>query len=188
MTPDSLKQAARLAAALLVLPCCTDSHGHGHEHSAVSTPVPRAPGSDPSAEAAAGGAPADALEDQGSHEAEHAHGHEHDEVDLGVLKLGPHAVRLAQGHGPLEGGEEAALVVQLPFSDGGETQVRAWLGGAERTESFIGRGIYAPSHDDYDLHVLAPDALGADTSWWVELELPDGSRLVGSHPPLRADE
>ena len=130
-----------------------------------------APGA-PSADAAAGGSGED-------------HDHAHDEVDLGTLQLGPHAVQLAQAHGPLTAGAEAGLVVKLPYSDGGETVVRGWLGSAERTQSYIGLGAYAPSHDDYDLHALAPDPLSAEVAWWVELELPDGTRLLGSHAPLR---
>jgi hypothetical protein len=105
-------------------------------------------------------------------------------VDLGTLQLGPHTVQLAQAHGPLAAGAEAGLVVKLPYTDGGATVVRGWLGSAERTLSHVGLGAYAPSHDDYDLHALAPDPLTAEVAWWVELELPDGTRLLGSHPPL----
>jgi len=152
----------------------SDPHGHSHGEAGHSHE------GDHSEEASH-------SEDHGS-EGHEDGDHEHDEVDLGSLQLGPHSVQLAQGHGPLVAGEEAALVVKLPFNDGGKTQVRAWLGGEDRLQSFVAVGVYAPSHDDYDLHAPAPDALSEDTSWWVEIELPDGSRLVGSHPPLRADE
>ena len=139
-------------------------------------------------------------EPQGGHqhgEGEHAHedgghehdaeGHGHDEVPLGEVQIGPHRVRLAQGHGLLSAGEEGHLVVALPFTDGGETTVRAWIGSEDRASSFVGRGEYAAEHDDYDVHATAPDPLPANARWWVELELPDGARHVGSIPP-RASE
>ncbi|MEM7309951.1 MAG: hypothetical protein AAF682_24970 [Planctomycetota bacterium] len=112
------------------------------------------------------------------------HGHDHAEHPIGTALLGEHELELAQGHGAVTAGKEAHLVVQLPYSDGGSTTVRAWLGTADRTLSYVGRGEYAKSHDDYDVHATAPDPLPADCRWWIELELPDGTRLVGSAQPL----
>jgi hypothetical protein len=81
-------------------------------------------------------------------------------------------------------GSEGHLVVKLPYSDGGATTVRAWIGGEDRTLSIVGKGQYAPSHDDYDVHAVAPDPLPAGARWWIELERPDGQRLLGSAEPL----
>lgn len=111
--------------------------------------------------------------------------HDHEEVELGTVFLGPLKAMLAQAHGPLVAGEEAGLIVVLPEEVGAQAVVRAWLGGPERTESFVGRGEYAPSHGDYDVHAMAPDPLPPGVEWWVEVELPDGTRHVGHHAPLR---
>jgi hypothetical protein len=119
------------------------------------------------------------------HAEEHAEGvHEHDEVSLGTTRVGDLEVELAQGHGPVRAGAEGHLVVKLPYSDGGETVVRAWIGGEDRTLSYVGRGQYAPSHDDYDVHATAPDPLPEGVRWWVEVERPDGTRVVGSVEPM----
>jgi len=123
------------------------------------------------------------------------HGHEqaagddqdadhHDEVDLGTFAIGDVQVTFAQGHGKVEAGKEGHLVIKLPYSDNGATAVRVWLGTADRTASYVGKGEYAPSHDDYDVHAIAPDPLPADAMWWVEIEKPDGTRSVGSVKPL----
>ena len=93
-------------------------------------------------------------------------------------------IELAQSHGALKGGEEGHLVVKLPYNDSGATVVRAWIGTEDRTMSFVGKGEYAPSHDDYDIHAMAPDPLPANTMWWIEIEKPDGSKVVGSATPL----
>lgn len=114
------------------------------------------------------------------------HDHEHDEAELGTAKVGELDVVFAQGHGPLAAGEEAHLVVKLPYSDGGATTVRAWLGTADRLQSLVAKGVYASSHDDYDVHATAPDPLPDGVRWWVELEKPDGTRVVGSVAPLLA--
>jgi hypothetical protein len=111
-------------------------------------------------------------------------GHEHAEDPLGTVRIGDLDVELAQGHGAVAAGEEGHLVVKLPYSDGGSTLVRAWIGTEERTRSYIGKGEYAPSHDDYDVHATAPDPLPDDVRWWIEIEKPDGTRLVGSAPPI----
>jgi len=110
--------------------------------------------------------------------------HEHAEDPLGTATVGDIEVELAQGHGVVVAGEEAHLVVKLPYSDGGSTVVRAWLGTADRTLSYVGKGEYAPSHDDYDIHATAPDPLPAETLWWIELEQPDGTKRVGSAQPI----
>ena len=112
-------------------------------------------------------------------------GHTHDEVPLGTVTIGTDAVELAQAHGELVAGGEAHLVVKLPYSDSGSTVVRAWVGTEDRTLSYVGKGEYASSHDDYDVHATAPDPLPDGCRWWVEIEKPDGSKQVGSAQPLR---
>ena len=99
-------------------------------------------------------------------ESEHGHPHEareaaegadhHEEVPRGVVQIGDMAVELAQGHGDVGPGKEMHLIVKLPYSDNGATVIRAWLGGADRLQSVVAKGEYAPSHDDYDIHAMAP--------------------------------
>ena len=86
-------------------------------------------------------------------------------------------VELAQGHGAVKAGQEGHLVVKLPYNDNGATIVRAWIGTEDRTLSFVGKGEYAPSHDDYDIHAMAPDPLPENTMWWIEIEKPDGAKV-----------
>jgi hypothetical protein len=62
--------------------------------------------------------------------------------------------------------------------------VRAWIGTEDRTMSFVGKGEYAPSHDDYDIHAIAPDPLPENAMWWIEIEQPDGTKVVGSARPI----
>ena len=113
-----------------------------------------------------------------------AEGHAHDEVELGTVTIGDMKVSLAQGHGKVAAGKEGHLVVKLPYSDKGATVVRAWIGTEDRTLSFVGKGGYAPSRDDYDVHAIAPDPLPQKPMWWIEIEKPDGTKLVGSIKPL----
>ncbi len=110
--------------------------------------------------------------------------HAHDEVSLGTVTIGDLEVELAQGHGKVAAGKEGALVVKLPYKDDGATIVRAWIGTEDRTLSLVSKGEYAPSHDDYDMHAAAPDPLPENVMWWVEIEKPDGSKVVGSAKPL----
>jgi hypothetical protein len=128
--------------------------------------------------------------------AEEAHGHPHDgdegdahahaegeEVPLGTFKAADLEIEAAQGHGMVDAGKEGHLVIKLPYKDDGATVVRAWIGSEDRTLSAVGKGEYAPSHDDYDIHAIAPSPLPADAKWWVELEKPDGTKIVGSIAP-----
>ena len=113
-----------------------------------------------------------------------AHDHAHNEVDLDPATIGGMRVELAQGHGAVSAGQEGHLVVKLPYNDKGATIVRAWIGTEDRTMSMVGVGEYAPSHDDYDIHAMAPDPLPADAMWWIEIEKPDGTKVVGSAKPI----
>lgn len=112
------------------------------------------------------------------------HDHDHEEIALPSATIGDMVVELAQAHGPLVAGEEAHLVVKLPYTDQGATIVRAWIGSEDRTLSFVGRGEYAASHDDYDIHAMAPDPLPEGSLWWIEIEKPDGETVFGSAQPL----
>ena len=85
----------------------------------------------------------------------------------------------------MKGGKESHLVVKLPYNDKGETVVRAWIGTEDRTRSTVGKGDYASSHDDYDIHAVAPKPLPWKAKWWIEIEKPDGTKAVGSIPLLK---
>lgn len=128
--------------------------------------------------------------------AEEAHGHPHEgeegghddhdhgkEESLGSFKAGDVEIEAAQAHGLIEAGKEGHLVLKLSYKDDGATVVRAWIGTEDRTMSSVGKGEYAPDHDDYDIHAMAPSPLPADVMWWVELEKPDGTKVVGSIAP-----
>lgn len=112
---------------------------------------------------------------------DHDHGKE---TELPAAVIGEMKVELAQAHGAIQAGKEGHLVVKLPYSDKGQTIVRAWIGTEDRTLSMVGKGEYAPSHDDYDIHTMAPDPLPEATMWWIEVEKPDGSKVVGSATPV----
>ena len=111
--------------------------------------------------------------------------HEHEEIALGKFDIDGISVEALQGHGNVEAGKEGHLVIKLPYKDDGETVVRAWIGGDDRTLSSVGKGEYAPSHDDYDIHAIAPDPLADGSKWWLEIEKPDGTKAVGSFPLLK---
>lgn len=113
------------------------------------------------------------------------HGHEHEEVALGKFDIDGVMVEAAQGHGNVEAGKEGHLVIKLPYKDDGATEVRAWIGTEDRTASSVGKGEYAPSHDDYDIHAVAPDPLPVGAKWWIEIAKPDGTKVVGSFPLLK---
>lgn len=120
-------------------------------------------------------------EDELDHEGED---HAHDEVSLGTVLIGDMSVELAQGHGSVAAGAEGHLVVKLPYTDNGASIVRAWIGTEDRTLSYVGKGEYAASHDDYDVHAMAPDPLPENAMWWIEIEKPDGAKVVGSAEPI----
>ncbi|MHC4377457.1 MAG: hypothetical protein ACYS26_12725 [Planctomycetota bacterium] len=125
--------------------------------------------------------------DGGAAESDHsddADGHDHDEVSLGSVEIGDWTVELAQGHGALAAGKESHLAVKLPYSDSGATAVRAWIGTEDRMLSLVGKAEYVAAQDDYDLHAIAPDPLPEDVRWWIEIEQPDGSRVLGSALPI----
>ena len=111
--------------------------------------------------------------------------HAHDEIALGKFDIEGNSVEAAQGHGKVEAGKEGHLVIKLPYKDNGETITRAWIGTEDRTLSSVGKGEYAPSHDDYDIHAVAPDPLPAGAKWWLEIVKPDGTKAVGSFPLLK---
>lgn len=111
--------------------------------------------------------------------------HDHGEiVALEPATIGDIQLELGQGHGPLQPGEESHLVVKLPYNDNGQSIIRAWIGTEDRTLSMVGKGEYAPSHDDYDIHAMAPSPLPENAMWWIEIESPDGTKVVGSTKPI----
>jgi hypothetical protein len=116
---------------------------------------------------------------------EEEHDHEHEEISLGTFDIDGISVEAGQGHGNVEAGKEGHLIIKLPYKDNGETVVRAWVGTEDRTLSSVGKGEYAPSHDDYDIHAIAPDPLPEGAKWWLEIEKPDGTKAVGSLPLLK---
>ncbi|MEM1423900.1 MAG: hypothetical protein AAGH64_07835 [Planctomycetota bacterium] len=115
------------------------------------------------------------------HGRDHAHGHHHhDEAPIGTAMIGEAEVEVAQSHGDLAPGKMLAIAVKLPDSQGGGVKVRAWVGTEDRSGSEVGEGEYAPSHDDYDVHVRTPDPLPEGAMWWIEVEYPDGRTELGS--------
>ena len=123
------------------------------------------------------------IHDRAEHAKDDGHGHD-EEVALGSAMIGDMKVEFAQGRGKVEAGKEGHLVVKLPYNDKGDTVVRGWIGMEDRTLSFVGKGAYAASHDDYDVHAIAPDPLPENVMWWIELAKPDGTKAVGSIKPL----
>ncbi len=122
---------------------------------------------------------ADGDKDSDDHGADNAD-HGHAEVSIGTATVGDLQVECKQGHGETASGKEMHLVVKLPHNDAGATIVRAWIGTEDRLQSRVGMGTYAPSHDDYDVHVAAPDPLPDGAQWWIEVQMPDGTTSVGS--------
>ncbi len=139
-----------------LLIACGDKHDHDHDH-------PHG--------------------DEGAPAMEGEHDHDHEEVSLGTFNAGEHVIEAAQSHGMVEAGKEGHLIIKLPYNDNGATIVRAWIGTEDRTMSAVGKGKHTPSHDDYDIHAIAPSPLPDDAKWWVELEKPDGTKVVGSVAP-----
>lgn len=108
----------------------------------------------------------------------------HAETAIGTATIADMRIELAQGHGAIAAGKESHLVVKLPTNDHGATQVRAWLGTEDRTLSFVGRGDYSAQRGVYDIHAMAPDPLPENARWWIEIEKPDGTKVVGSAEPI----
>lgn len=111
--------------------------------------------------------------------------HDHGKVsELPAATIGDMKVELAQAHGAIQPGKEGHLILKLPYNDNGETVVRAWIGTEDHTLFNRQNGTYTTSHDDYDIHTIAPDPLPDDVMWWIEIEKPDGSKVVGSAKPI----
>ena len=190
------------------LAACDQSDGNGHDHG--SDPDSHAHSSSDQAtpdEASGGHAHADGTWHAGSHDTQtqatpsadtHAHADgavhaahgsnkatdDHAGAEIGTVTLGDIDVQLTQGHGVIAAGKESHLVVRLPYTDNGQTVVRAWIGTQDRTLSFVGRADYNSANNAYDIHAVAPKPLLADAKWWIEIEKPDGTRVVGSATPI----
>ncbi|MGB0716128.1 MAG: hypothetical protein ACPGXK_09635 [Phycisphaerae bacterium] len=122
---------------------------------------------------------------EGDHSDHDDHGDHHDHADVALkpVRIGEWDIELSQGHGKVEAGKESHLTVKLPFDDKGETVVRAWIGTGNRLLSIVGKGSYSAAHGDYDIHAEAPDPLPEKVMWWIEIQKPDGTKLVGSTVP-----
>ncbi len=166
-----------LAPLIATLPMLLFASGCGHSDDDAKTSNSNASGGD--AHIHADGSTHDDHAEQGDD-----HDHAHDEVDLDPVTIGGMRIELAQAHGAVAAGQEGHLVVKLPYNDSGATIVRAWIGGEDRTMSMVGMGEYAPSHGDYDIHAVAPSPLPENTMWWIEIQKPDGTKIVGSAKPL----
>jgi hypothetical protein len=161
-----------------------DEHAHGqdtHEHTPAAQPA-EAGGTHVHADGSTHAA--HEPDPVGHTDAAGDHAHHDDEVALDSATIGDMTVEFAQGHGAVEAGKEGHLIVKLPYNDNGATIVRAWIGTEDRTLSFVGKGDYAPSHDDYDIHAMAPNPLPENTMWWIEIEKPDGTKVIGSAQPI----
>ena len=171
-----------LSCALVVLlPSCKKSESEKPAHNENTTAPEKTAESDTHVHADGTTHEADDSTPVGAENDDHAH----DEVSLGEAAIGDVTVEFAQGHGKLEAGKEGHLVVKLPYNDKGATIVRAWIGTDDRLKSVVGKGEYAGSHDDYDVHAIAPDPLPENAMWWIEIQMPDGKISVGWVEPLR---
>lgn len=184
---QSLAYLAALGLAVSLTACDQsgdDGHAHGPDSHTHADGTRHAEPPDSQAEAAPGDTHTHA---DGSTHAAHGSSEatdDHAEAEIGTVTIGDMDVELAQGHGTLAAGKESHLVVRLPETDSGETVVRAWIGTEDRTLSFVGRGEYNAANNAYDVHAVAPDPLPADAKWWIEIEKPDGTRVVGSADPI----
>ncbi len=152
-------------ALSVLLSSCGDKEKHGHSHDDPTTTHKNHDGHD--------------------HHLDH-HDHDHgEEAPLGLHEVDGIKVEAAQGHGAVKAGKEGHLIIKLPYKDNGESVVRVWIGTADKTLSSAGKGVYAPSHDDYDIHAMAPEPLPVDAKWWVEITKPDGTKATGSIPLLK---
>lgn len=174
LTHTQASGAALLIALGLALVGCGESGSTDKDHSSSGTHIH------------ADGTTHDdhASEAQPNDERAGKEDHDHDENSLGSTAVGDMTLELAQGHGAVAPGKEGHLVVKLPYNDNGETTVRAWIGTEDRTLSTVGKGEYTPSHDDYDIHAVAPDPLPENAMWWIEIEKPDGTKVLGSAKPI----
>jgi len=160
------------------------AHSHNstgsHDHPQETTETPSAP----PATTQPHGHPRGASEPHGHpHDTTPTRGH-HDMIALGTIEASGMNIRAAQGHGAVEAGKEGHLVIKLPYTDNGATVVRAWIGTKDRTMSAVGKGDYSSSNDVYDIHAVAPSPLPNNVEWWVAIEKPDGTEVIGSIGPV----
>jgi hypothetical protein len=167
-------RVAAATAAILLAGC-------GPGGGAAPTPADPATAADGTAHSAGAPAPARAA-DSTATPAAHDH---HDKARIGTVKIGDLEVELSQGPGAIQPGAQCHLIVKLPDDDGGATSVRAWIGVEDRSRSIVGIGVYATMHEEYRVHTVAPIPLPEESRWWIEVERPDGSIMMGSAPALR---
>ncbi len=188
---------------MLGLPACTESgssdHGHAHgddTHVHEETAQPKAASEDThvhadgSTHAAHDDAPSTPQDTHvhadGTTHAAHGEGMQdgHMEMPLEPVSIGGMSVVLTQNHGPVNAGQEEHLIVRITENGDEITGVRAWIGSEDRTMSYVGKGEYSLLSDAYDIHTMAPDPLPENAMWWIEIEMSDGTKLVGSAKPI----
>lgn len=163
----------------IALPACSESgsgdHGHAHgedTHTHEKTASPTGSG-----HTHADGSTHDDHADDTSDQT-------HQEIPLDALVINGMSIQLTQNHGPVGAGDEEHLIVKVDNGDTDIIGVRAWIGSEDRTLSYVGKGEYSVINDAYDIHTSAPDALDQNTMWWIEIEMPDGTKHTGSIKPV----
>ena len=165
---------------MLTLPACTESgsgnsdHAHGDDtHVHQETSKPKAASADSHVHA------------DGSTHANHAEDTQqgHMEIPLEPVSIDGMDLILTQNHGPVNAGEEEHLIIRITENGDEIEAVRAWIGGEDRSMSYVGKGEYSLLSDAYDIHTIAPDPLPENAMWWIELEKRDGTKVVVSTKP-----
>lgn len=127
-------------------------------------------------------------DDGAGHDGGEGAGHDPDDGDrdghelepLGAVAVGEMQIQAFQGDGAATPGKELRLVVRLPEDDSGTSTVRGWIGTNDRYASLVALARYSAEAGGYELRTIAPDPLPDSASWWIEVELADGTAHVGS--------
>lgn len=163
-----------VASLTLAIGACSDSSSEGHRHAHGEDTHSHEDSASPSA--------GTHTHADGSTHDKHADGQEdmHQEIPLEEITIIGMNIQLTQNHGTVSAGEEEHLIVQIGNGDTDIVGVRAWIGSEDRTLSYVGKGEYSIINDAYDIHTMAPEPLDENAKWWIEIELPDGTRHTGS--------
>jgi hypothetical protein len=108
----------------------------------------------------------------------------HSKIELESITIAGMSIQLSQNHGTIGAGEEEHLIIQIDKGDTDVIGVRAWIGSEDRTLSYVGMGEYSVINDAYDIHTFAPEPLDENAMWWIEIEIPDGTKHLGSAKPV----
>jgi len=114
----------------------------------------------------------------------HPHG---DDFELGPITLGEDTFEVWQSHGNAEPGKELHLSIDGGSMDSGgrswgDVTLRAWIGTADRLSSLVARGEYDTENNRFNAHAIVPDPTPEGSAWWIEMELPDGTKHVSNVP------